>query len=79
MGVSTNTTVQLVAADGCRTAEAAGEAVGLVAEAGDGVVCDLCRARTTRKRGKCRRALGVILLALFYFWGCAHVRKGLGI
>ena len=45
MGVSANAAMQIVAAGGGGTAEAAGEAVGLVAETGDGVVCGICRAK----------------------------------
>lgn len=49
MGVSTDATAQIVAADGCRTAEAAGEAVGLVAEAGDDAVRYIRRSRQPGK------------------------------
>ena len=74
VGVSANAATEVVAADCCEAAEAAVETVGLVAEAGVSVICYICRARTTGKRRKYRRAPGESPLALFYFWGCTHSR-----
>lgn len=47
--MSAYATAQVVAEGGGRTAERAGEAVGLVAEAGDGAVCCIRRARPPGK------------------------------